>query len=436
MIFSKTDLPGGIRILTERMPEIRSVALGFWIGVGSRDEAPDLQGSAHFLEHLLFKGSAAKNAADIAEAFDAVGGEANAFSAKEYTCLHGRVLDADLGMATDLCSEMLWLPALRPDEVESERKVIFEEISMHEDTPDDLVHDLFAEDVFGNHALGRSVLGTNETVGQISVESLRAFHQTHYRGRNVVVAAAGSVDHDELVDRIAQLFPRDDGTLPPPEQSAPLPARRMRAIHRSTEQVHLVVGGPGYSRQHPDRWAWGVLDTLLGGGMSSRLFQEIREKRGLAYSVYSYRNLFRETGLYGIYAGATPANAVDVLQLILEEMDRMAEEGITEEELERGKGHMRGSMVLSLEDPSSRMSRLGKSELVQGEILSIDELVARINAVTLEDVARVAADLLGPEARVLSVIGPAAEEDFVPWFGNAEPATAASGGQLKPDRRP
>ncbi|MGH7426591.1 MAG: M16 family metallopeptidase, partial [Candidatus Methylomirabilales bacterium] len=386
---------------------------------GSRDEPSELAGSSHFLEHLLFKGTEKRTASDIARAFDSVGGEANAFSAKEYTCLHARVLDEDLSMATDMLSDMLRNPAFRPDEVESERKVILEEIAMHEDTPDDLVHDIFAEVVLGSHELGRAVMGTIKTVGAIPLNGLRHFHDTNYHSRNIVVAAAGNVDNDDLVGLIESFFPPDDRPTLARVPALPSPPARLRMVMRSTEQAHLVVGGIGYSRQHPDRFAWGVLDSLLGGGMSSRLFQEIREKRGLAYSIFSYRSTFSETGLYGIYAGTTPGNVLEVLRIVTDELDRLVSVGITEEELERAKGHMRGGMVLSLEDSYSRMGRLGKSELVHGEILSVDELIARVDAVTLEDVGRVSRDLLRPEGRVLALIGPLAEEDFSGWVAGA-----------------
>lgn len=419
MLFSRSTLESGIRVVTERMPEVRAAALGFWVGVGSRDEPAEIQGASHFLEHVLFKGTERRSALDIAEAFDAVGGEANAFSAKEYTCVHARVLDEDLPMALEIVADMVLDPAFRPEELESERNVILEEIAMHEDTPDDLVHDLFAETVFGAHPLGRSVLGTAETVGAVTPGRLADFHGASYRTRNIVVSAAGNVPHEQMLDLVRDVFPADGSEPVRRPPTVPTPAASLRVVTRKTEQVHLVLGGIGYSRQHPDRFAWGVLDTLLGGGMSSRLFQEIREKRGLAYSVYSYRSTFGETGLWAVYAGTTPAHAPEVMKLVADELDRLAGDGITEEELLRAKGHMKGSLVLSLEDSYSRMSRLGKSELVHGEILSVDELLARVEAVTLEDVCRVARDLLRAESRVLTLIGPLAEEDVAGWAGAA-----------------
>jgi len=412
MLFDRDVLPNGVRVLSERMPEVRSVTLGFWVGVGSRDEPTEAQGSSHFLEHLLFKGTERRSAQDIAEAFDAVGGEANAFSAKEYTCYYGRVLDEDLPMAAEILTDILTAPAFSDEDVESERSVILEEIAMHEDSPEDLVHDLFAETLFGTHPLAREVMGTTSTVASITPGSLRDFHLDNYHGSNIVVAATGNVAHQQVVDLAGSVFSSSDQPSRSRVPELVEPMSSLRVLHRTTEQAHIVLGGLGYPRQHPARFAWGVLDNLLGGGMSSRLFQEIREKRGLAYAVYSYRSTYGETGAWAVYAGTTPGRAVQVLDLIHGEIDRLLEKGISEEELTRAKGHMRGGVVLGLEDPSSRMTRLGKSELVHGEILSIDNIIERIDAVTLEDVARVAADLLAPEKRILSVIGPFAVEDF------------------------
>lgn len=416
MIFTRTVLPGGIRVVTERMPEVRSVSIGFWVGIGSRDESQEFQGSSHFLEHVLFKGTETRTARDISDSFDAVGGEVNAFSAKEYTCFYGRILDKDLPMASEIIIDMLCNASLRHDDVESERKVILEEISMRDDTPEDLVHELFIETLFGSHPLAREVMGTAESVGSITPETLRDFHGEHYHPANIVVAAAGNLEHDQLVSWIEASFPDQQRHASPREQNLPLaPKSRVKVMTRDTEQAHIIVGGLGYSRHHPDRFAWGVLDDLLGGGSSSRLFQEIREQRGLAYSVYSYRHMFVETGMYAAYAGTAPANAMNVLKLIEEELQRLLDAGITDEEMERAKGRSRGSLVLSLEDPASRMSRLGRSDLVHGEILSIDDLLARLDAVTADDVARVARELLKPEDRVLTVIGPFQTEDFDWW---------------------
>lgn len=396
------------------MPEVRSVALGYWVGVGARDEPASLQGSSHFLEHLLFKGTPTRSARDIAETFDAVGGEANAFSEKEYTCYYGRVLDKDLPMAAEVLSDMIQNSVIGAQDIEAERNVILEELAMHEDTPEDLIHDVFAETVFAAHPLGREVMGTIETVGSIDQAALQEFHRDHYRSHNIVVAAAGNATHDEVVRRVGDTFGASEARFRRLTRE-PDPDCRVRVLNRPTEGAHIVIGGLAYPSRHPLRFAWGVLDTLLGGGMSSRLFQEIREIRGLAYSVFSYRNLFTETGAYGIYAGTAPSSAPEVVKLIVRELDSMLEHGVSEAELERAKGHMKGAVVLALEDPASRMTRLGKSEIVGGEILSIDEILARVDAVTLEDVSTVAKELLRPERRILTAIGPFDEDDFAGW---------------------
>lgn len=414
-MIERSFLDNGVRVVTEAMPEVRSASIGFWIGAGSRDEPEALAGSSHFLEHLLFKGTEAHTALDIAEAFDAIGGESNAFSTKELTCVHGRVLQEDLDMAAAYLGDMVAAPAIRPEDVEAERRVVLEEIALRDDTPDDLIFDVFSEVAFGNHPLGRPVLGTVETVGAATAESVREFHRGGYHPRNVVVAAAGRVDHPAVCDWVAAMFPPDDRPAIRREPVAAEPARRVRVVDKDSEQVHLLLGGLGYSREHPDRFAWEVLDILLGGGMSSRLFQEIREQRGLAYSVYSYRELFQETGMYGVYAGTMPGNAAEVLKIAEGVLDDLAADGPTEAEVGRAKGHLRGSLVLSLEDPGNRMSRLGKSQLVRGEIMTVDELLARVEAVGVADVARVAADLFRPEGRVLTVVGPVEDDDLPGW---------------------
>lgn len=412
MLFSKTVLPSGLRVLSEKMPEVRSVSIGIWVGAGSRDEPRDAQGASHLLEHLLFKGTEKRSARDIAEAFDAVGGEANAFSAKEYTCLYARVLDEDLPMAVEILADMIRNAALRPEDLESERQVVLEEIALRDDMPDDLVHDLFAESTFGDHPLAREIMGNAETVAAITPQSLGDFYGENYHASNIVVAAAGGIDHTDLLGWIEPFFSSDTGRPLVRSPSPPSPASRLRLLRRETEQAHIVLGGVGYSRHHPDRFSWGVLDTLLGGGNSSRLFQEVRERRGLAYAVYSYRNQYSDTGLWGVYAGTAPGKVNAVLDVVTDELDRLVTSGPEEVEVERAKGHTKGSLVLSLEDPASRMSRVGRSELIHGEIYSLDELVARINAVTVEDVARVARDLLASDRRVLCVIGPFTQESL------------------------
>ncbi|HEU4480570.1 MAG TPA: pitrilysin family protein, partial [Actinomycetota bacterium] len=315
MRFERTTLDSGATVVTERMNEVRSATVGFWFDVGARDEPGDLAGTSHFLEHLLFKGTATRSAKDIADAFDAVGGDVNAFTGKEYTCYYSRVLGEDLPMALDVLSDMIINSVIDRDELESERKVILEEIAMHEDAPDELVHDLFYRSMWGGHPLGRPVLGYNETIARVARDEVAEYWRERYAPSNLVVAAAGNVDHSDLVERVGQIFNESYGrrTLRSGEQ--PVPSTGVTVHKRPTEQAHIIIGTPGLHRAHEDRHALALLDTVLGGGMSSRLFQEIREKRGLAYSVYSYRSLFADAGTFAVYVGTTPQNADTVLEL-------------------------------------------------------------------------------------------------------------------------
>ncbi len=393
------------------MPGTRSAALAVWVDVGSRDERPAIAGSSHFLEHVLFKGTTTRTARDIAEAFDAVGGDLNAFSAKEYTCYYCRVLDRDLPMAVEFMADMIQSSVIARTDVEAERQVILEEIHMHEDDPGDLIHDLFAETLWQGHPLGRPVLGTKETIAAVSRDQVRGFYRRHYRLPHFVVAAAGNVKHEELC-RLIESHMDAGPKLSAGEQrkvrtggSVPTPAAATMVRHRKTEQAHICVGTSAFSRRDPERFAFGVVNSALGGGMSSRLFQEVREKRGLAYSVYSYHSMFAETGMFAAYAGTTPSRAEEVLGIMRGQMEDIAGGGLTEDELERAKGHMKGSLVLSLEDTSGRMSRIGKSEISQGEILSVDELLGRIDSVTREDARRAAERVFG-RPMALTVVGP------------------------------
>jgi predicted Zn-dependent peptidase len=394
------------------MSEALSVSCGFWFDVGARDEPDDLAGTSHFLEHLLFKGTPTRSAKDIAEAFDRVGGDVNAFTGKEYTCYYSRVLDDDLPMALDVLSDMLLNSVIDPDEFESERKVILEEIAMHEDAPDELVHDLFYRAMWGGHPLGRPVLGWNKTVGEVARDAVAEYWHRRYSPTNLVVAAAGNVHHDALVGRIDALFTQGGGIKTRRGGSSPRPSNGVSVHKRPTEQAHIVIGTEGLSRGHQDRHALTVLDTVLGGGMSSRLFQEVREKRGLAYSVYSYRSLYADTGTFAVYAGTTPQNAETVIDIVLNELDSIVAEGISEEEFNRAKGHIKGSLVLSSEDPGSRMNRLGRQQITTGEILSIEELIARFDRLELGDVRRVAESVLGTPRFQVTVVGPFEEGAF------------------------
>ncbi|MBT2490918.1 insulinase family protein [Streptomyces sp. ISL-96] len=409
----RTTLPGGLRIVTETLPSVRSATFGIWAHVGSRDETPTLNGATHYLEHLLFKGTEKRSALDISSAIDAVGGEMNAFTAKEYTCYYARVLDTNLPLAIDIVCDMLTGSLIRTEDVDAERGVILEEIAMTEDDPGDVVHDLFARTMFGGTPLGRPVLGTVDTVEALSADRIRRFYKKHYDPTHLVVAAAGNVDHATVVRQVRKAFERagalsrtDAVPLDPRDGSRIIrTAGRVEHLNRKTEQAHVVLGMPGLSRTDDRRWAMGVLNTALGGGMSSRLFQEVREKRGLAYSVYSYTSSFADCGLFGVYAGCRPAQVHDVLKICRDELEKVAADGLPDEEIDRAVGQLSGSTVLGLEDTGALMNRIGKSELAWGDHISVDDMLARMAAVTPDDVREVAAEVLGHRPS-LSVIGP------------------------------
>jgi predicted Zn-dependent peptidase len=414
----RTEYDSGLRVVTERMPGVRSVALGVWVLAGSRDEPPPISGSSHFLEHLLFKGTKTRSARDIAEAFDAVGGDVNAFTAKEYTCFYARVRDRDLPMAVEHIADMLQNSVIRSADVDGERQVILEEINMHEDTPDELIHDVFNETLWPDHPLGRPILGTVGSIKAATREQIKRFYRKHYTPKDFVVVGAGNIRHADLLGRIEGNMEagrvRSDGPSSwnlRAAGTAPAPSGRSDIRNRTTEQAHICLGTNGVSRSDPDRFALGIVNNALGGGMSSRLFQEVREKRGLAYSVYSYHTMYVDAGLFSAYAGTTPARAREVLQIVRDQLAEVAENGLTEDEFERARGHMKGSLVLSLEDPSGRMSRLGKSELSHGEILTVNQILQRIEHVTLDDARTVAKRVLS-QPMSLAVIGPFDEAAF------------------------
>ncbi|WP_431836760.1 M16 family metallopeptidase [Cellulomonas sp. Y8] len=409
----RSVLPGGVRLLTEHVPGVRSASVGAWVGVGSRDESDGHHGSTHFLEHLLFKGTARRTAMDIAEAFDEVGGEANAATGKEHTCYYARVLDEDLPMAVDVIADMVTSARLDRDELETERGVILEELAMNDDDPSDVVHERFATVVLGEHALGRPIGGTPDTIRAVPRDAVWEHYRQHYRPDTLVVTAAGNVDHDALAAQVARAL--EDGGWDLTAGTAPA-ARRGAAeaepvtagasevtVRRTTEQGNVIVGGTGLTATDPRRFTLSVLNAVLGGGMSSRLFQEIREKRGLAYSTYSFASGHADTGVFGLYAGCAPAKIDEVTELMVAELERLADGGITDAELRRSVGQLSGSLVLGLEDSGSRMSRLGKSELVHGQLLSTQESLDRVRAVTAREVQELAADLAARPRSVVRV---------------------------------
>ncbi|MEO8477254.1 MAG: pitrilysin family protein [Actinomycetota bacterium] len=419
MPIARTEFGSGLRVVTERMPGVRSVSIGFWVLAGSRDEAPRISGSSHFLEHLLFKGTESRSALDIAEHFDAVGGDVNAFTAKEYTCFYARVLDRDLEMAVDHLADMLQHSVIRKADLDAERQVILEEINMHEDSPEDVVHDVFTEALWPDHPLGRPILGTAQTIGDATPARVKRFYRQYYVPGHFVVAAAGNVRHDQLVRMLEERM--DTGRELPAGEASPWNVRAAGTPphasgadlikRRKTEQAHICLGTDGLARTDPDRFAFTIVNTALGGGMSSRLFQEIREKRGLAYSVYSYHAQYTEAGHFTAYAGTTPSRAQEVVGLLRRELEDIRDGGLTDGEFVRAKGHVKGSMVLALEDPGGRMSRLGKSEISHGEILSVDQTLRRVERVTLDDARRVAARVL-TQPMTLTVLGPFGVNSF------------------------
>jgi predicted Zn-dependent peptidase len=425
----RSVLPGGVRVLTEQVPGQRSVAIGAWIAVGARDETGGHYGSTHVLEHLLFKGTGRRSALDIAQAFDSVGGESNAATGQESTCYHARVLDSHAPLALDVITDMLTSATLDADELETERGVILDELAAAEDDPHDVAHERFTQAVLGAHPLGRPVGGTPESVMALPRDVVAAHYRNYYRSDELVLTAAGSLDHDELCARLLELLDRggwslDSATAPAPRRTITDPTRgrvidapatpapedsvsaqgRGITVVRPTEQAHVIIGAPSLRAGDPRRWALALATTILGGGMSSRLFQEVRERRGLAYSTYAWSTSHAEAGYAGLYAGCAPESVPEVARLLVGSLEDLASAGPAAAELERAKGQLRGGMVLGLEDNASRMSRLGTAEIVRGELTSIDATLALIDAVTVQEVAEVAAMLVEGE-RAATVVG-------------------------------
>jgi predicted Zn-dependent peptidase len=408
----QTDLPNGLRIVTETMPEARSVSLGAWVRVGGRDEAPELSGASHFLEHLLFKGTDQRTARQIAEAVDSVGGEMNAFTAREHTAYYARLPHARVDVGLEILCDVLSEPALRPAEVEAERQVIVEEILMNLDAPEDRVHTALSRAVFGEHALGREVLGEMATVEAISRDAIAEFFHHRYGPATMVVTAAGRLEHDAVVDAVAAGLGGGTGGTRPTRTPPPAPAATTSVERDDTEQAHLCLGWRSLSNLDEDRWAMSVANQVLGGGMASRLFQEVREERGLAYSVYSHPTAFEDSGYLTIYCGTAPKRAREALHVIDAVVDSVLADGVTDAELAVAAGYLEGSMLLGLEDTGGRMGRLGRSQMHGDRITPIDEHVERLRSVTTADVSRVLHRVLdGP--RALAAVGPFDVDDLV-----------------------
>jgi predicted Zn-dependent peptidase len=408
--FAKTVLDNGIRVLSHEMPDHRSASIGIWVENGSRHEAEPENGISHFLEHLLFKGTERRSAADIAEEMDAVGGVINAFTAKEHTCYYAKVLDENLPLAIDLLTDIFLNSKFDEQEIERERSVILQEISQAEDTPDDYVHDLFSLDLFQDHPIGRPICGTAATVTRFTREDIVRFFSSRYRPRRVIVAAAGHLRHQDIVSEMAaRLGSVDDGGGDRMEATDGYRQPELRygvfPHPKSLEQAHLCMGVQGLSQAHPQRYAGYVLNTLLGGGMSSRLFQEIREKRGKAYSVYSFSSAYRDVGYFGVYAGTSVESTEEVVELIIKELKALADGSISEDELRRTQGQLVGGMMLGLESTDSWMSHIARNEIYYGRTISTDDICQGIRAVTRPDVIELARQLFRSGALTLSLLG-------------------------------
>ena len=408
----RSVLPSGVRILSEHVPGSQSVSVSFSVAVGSRDETNNHFGSTHFLEHLLFKGTKTRSAMDIAVAFDSVGGSSNASTGKEHTSYYAKVQDKALPMAVEVIADMLTSSLIDETEFENERPVILEELAMNDDDPQDVVHEAFSTAVLGDHPLGRPIGGTIETITAVSRAAVWEHYQNNYRPQDLVVAAAGSVDHQELIKLVEQGLSTAGWDLG--LQAKPVPRRllnpakisrgsKLTVIHRPISQVNIMVGSEGLYVDDPRRYAMGVLNTVLGGGMSSRLFQEIREKRGLAYSVYSFNQGYSDAATFGLYAGCSPAKAKEVTELMIAELDKVAQAGITSEELALARGNISGSLALKFETNQSRMSRLASAEIVAGEFMDLDETIERFEAVELSQVQALAQDLIGLPRSIVAV---------------------------------
>jgi predicted Zn-dependent peptidase len=401
-----TTLPNGVRVITETMSHVRSVSVGLWVGTGARRETPEQNGISHFIEHMVFKGSERRSAEEIARVMDSTGGNLDAYTAKELVSFNCKVINDHLPLAFDVLADMLLNPRFDPEDIEKEKGVILEELKLDFDNPEYLVHETFTSNFWRNHALGRSIIGTKQTITSFEREMLASYHSQVYVPRNLLITAAGKLEHDEVVELASRYFsclPEGPETPvePAPVPKVPLVLKKKKAL----EQVHLVMGLPGYSIAHERRYPLYVLNTILGGGMSSRLFQTIRERHGLAYSIYTELSLYRDSGALFVYGGTSVENALKVVQMTVDEFRNLSRVPIPDEELRRAKDHLKGSIALSLESTSSRMSNLARQELFFGRFFSVDEMVEAIEEVTAEDVQQVAVDLFFEKQLGLTLLG-------------------------------
>jgi len=413
--YQKTTLPNGIRVVTEVIPTLDSVSLGIWIMTGSRDEGTGERGLSHFIEHLLFKGTERRSAFDISREMESVGGSINAFTGKEYTCFHAKVLTRDTTLAIDILTDIVANSIFDPHEIERERMVVLQEIRMVEDTPDDYIHDLFHQAWWGNHPLGYPITGVQEDIHSLQREGIIAFLQRHYTPDRLIVAAAGNLDHGQVVDRVeAQLGRLQSRSSGLQREGTHGGRTRMQVAYRELEQIHFCLGTEGIPYAHPLRYAGYALNTLLGGNMSSRLFQEVREKRGLTYSIYSFLNTYMDTGLFGVYAGTTKEEIEEVITLILQELRAIREGRIRGEDLAAAKEYLRGSTILSLEGSEGRMGRLAKDEICFGRHIPVEEVLRALDAVSEDAVAEIAQEMLNARPLCVTLLG-SIEEGELPW---------------------
>ena len=413
--YDLTTLPNGLRVITETMPSVRSVSIGCWADTGTRDENLDHEhGASHFLEHLLFKGSDELSAREVSETFDAIGAESNAFTSKEATCYWTRLLDQDVATGFDILSEIIQRPAFRANEIDSERQVVIEEINMNDDDPNDVAFENFSTAAFKGHPLEAPVLGTRDSIRGMTRDDIMGYWDRRYGAGSVVIAAVGNLVHEDIVGMVSERFGDWDGDAVTHEHSEVDPPARVELTRRDTEQAHILIGGKGMNRSDERRWAYQVLNHIMGSGMSSRLFREVREERGLAYSVYAFRLAYADAGAWGVYVGTTPSQTDTALKVIQDELNKVMDEGVTDSELERAKGSMRGGLALSLEDSNSRMVRLGRDELAGMPHLSTDERLERLDAVSREDVQKVAQEMYSAE-RLIGAVGPFDTTDLEPY---------------------
>jgi predicted Zn-dependent peptidase len=398
-------LPTGLRLLTERMPHVRSVSIGVWLARGSRHEPQEQSGIAHFVEHMLFKGTSTRTAEDIAQAIDSIGGQMDAFTAKEYASYYIKVLDEHLPLAVEVLSDIVMRPAFSPEDLEREKKVVLEEIKMVEDTPDDLVHELFTENFWANHPLGRPILGTRETVEGLTAEGLRRYFTTAYSAPNLIIAATGNIEHEKVRDLVLRAFEGLPLASEPLDEAPPRVIPKIIVRNKELEQSHVCLGTPGYPQDHEDRYSSYVLNTILGGSMSSRLFQNVREKRGLAYAVFSGLSAYRDAGSMTIYAGCANDAVGELIDVVIAELRRLKDEPLPGSELQRAKDHLKGSLMLNLESTSSRMSHLARQEIYFDRQFGLDETLEGVERVTVADIARVARDLFADGALAATVLG-------------------------------